>query len=86
MRIKQNKPIAVWIIIIITMALIAGVFFIDARIIGSYKARARSLQDSIKASRASYPDTTLDEDTTFIEDPADSCRGELRREYLDGVR
>ena len=84
MKTSKNKP--VWIIIVIVLALISCVFFIDARIIGSYKVRTKILQDSIKASRAYNPDTILNEDTTFIEDPADSCRGELRREYLDGGR
>ena len=84
MKTSKNKP--VWIIIVIVLALISCVFFIDARIIGSYKVRTKTLQDRIKASRAYNPDTILNEDTTFIEDPADSCRGELRREYLDGVR
>ncbi|MBS1519637.1 MAG: hypothetical protein JST50_01470 [Bacteroidetes bacterium] len=84
---KQNEPVAVWIIVIIVMILIAGLIFIDARILGAYKARAKHLQDSIRTSHPYYPDTILDEDTTFIEDPADSNRAELKEEYLrDGVR
>lgn len=82
MKSKQNEPIAVWIIIVVVLALIAGVFFIDAGIIGTYKARAKALQDSINTGHQYYPDSMMNEDTTFIEDPADSSRGELRREYL----
>jgi hypothetical protein len=78
MKSKQNEPVGVWIIIIIVLALIAGVFFIDARIMGAYKARAKAPQDSINTS----PDSVLNEDTTFKEDPADTNRGEIKMEYL----
>jgi len=83
MKTKQNEPVAVWIIIVIVMTLIAALIFFDAKMIGAYKARTKALQDSIRTSREYYPDSALDEDTTFIEDPADTNRGELRREYLE---
>ena len=85
MKSKQNESAEVWIIIIIVLVLIAGLFFVDARIMGAYKARAKALQDCInvndRCSRGS-----IDEDTIFREDPMGTNRGEIKREYLeDGV-
>ena len=81
MKTKQSDPIAVWIIIIIVLALIAGVFFIDARIMGAHKAHAKALQDSVNTSHRYYPDN-VNEDAIFKEDPMDISRGEIKKEYL----
>ncbi|HTK17990.1 MAG TPA: hypothetical protein VL442_00675 [Mucilaginibacter sp.] len=87
MKTNPKEPTAVWIIIIIAMTLIAALIFFDAKMIGTCKARAKALQDSIRTNREYYPDSALDEDTTFIEDPADTNHSELKWEELrDGRR